>query len=80
MTGKTEYSLDIAVWLPNGTCDSEYKASLTAEEYDEIIRRFVLNQKGRPDDFVHQALKAQAERIRQLERQVRKLGGNPNEK
>ena len=80
MIGEIGYSLDLALWLPDGTCESEYRASLTADEYNEIFRRFVLNQKGGPDDLVHQALVAQAARIRQLEQQVRKLGGNPNEK
>lgn len=78
--GEIGYSLDLVVWRPDGSCESEYKASLTADEYNEIFKRFVLNQKGGPDELAHQALAAQAARIRQLEQQVRNLGGNPNEK
>lgn len=81
MIGEIGYSLELAVWRPDGTCHSERTASLTEDEYEELFARFVLNQKKiRPDDLVYQALKAQAARIRQLEQQVRNLGGNPNEK
>ena len=80
MTGEIGYSLELAVWRPDGTCYEESSVSISTQEYEEIFGRFMLRQERKTDDFVHQALKAQAARIRQLEQQVRNLGGNPNEK
>lgn len=78
--GKIGYSLRLAVWRPDGSCYEESSVSISAQEYEELFGRFVLRQESKTDDFVHQALKAQAERIRQLEQQVRNLGGNQNGK
>lgn len=75
MKGEIEYSLDLAVWLPDGTCHSEYNASLTVDEFDEVFARYVLRQNGGRDDLIHQALMAMALRIRELEKQIRDLGG-----
>ena len=78
--GKIRYSLDLAVWQPDGTCYEKSSVSISAQDYEELFGRFILNQESKSEDFLHSAIKAQAARIRQLERKVRNLGGNPHEK
>lgn len=51
MIGEIGYSLELAVWRPDGTCHSEYTASLTADEFDEVFARYVLSQNGGRDNY-----------------------------
>lgn len=75
---KMGYSLELASWNPDGSCYEESSTSISAQEYEELFGRFMLKQKSKRDDFLHSALKAQAARIRELEQQVRNLGGDPH--
>ena len=76
---KMEYSLGLASWYPDGSCHAESSISISAQEYEELFGRFVLKQENKTSDFLHAALKAHAARIRELEQQVRNLGGNPED-
>lgn len=72
---KMEYSLELTSWDPDGSCHAESSTSISAQEYEELFGRFVLKQETKTSDFLLSALKAQAARIRELEQQVRNLGG-----
>lgn len=75
---KMGYSLKLVSWNPDGSCYEESSTSISAQEYEELFGRFVLKQESKTSDFLHAALEAQATRIRELEQQVRNLGGDPH--
>lgn len=76
---KMEYSLGLASWYPDGSCHAESSISISAQEYEELFGRFMLKQENKTSDFLHAALEAQVKRVRELEQQVRDLGGDPCE-
>lgn len=75
---KMKYSLGLTSWNPDGSCYEESSTSISTQEYEELFGRFMLKKKNKTSDFLHAAIEAQAARIRELEQQVRNLGGDPH--
>jgi len=72
---KMGYSLELVSWNPDGSCYEESSTSISAQEYEELFGRFMLNQKSKTSEYLHAVIKAQAERITELEQQIGNLGG-----